>query len=308
VSESPKGEPKRTRRDAGHTAAAHLRDEQPASPRAPVDTVPAPLQQVTPSARIQQVPSDAPLLETRDVRKSFDAVRALQGVDLTIDKGKVTALLGDNGAGKSTLVRCLTGVHPPDSGEILFAGESMRLGSPDDARKLGIETVYQELGLIEDLQVWQNLFLNRELTRSFPLIKVLDKKQMISRSGQILKELDVDVPNVRSTVRRMSGGQRQSIAIARAASWGTALVIMDEPTAALGVKETAAVESLIARLRDSGVTVLLISHDMAQVMRVADSAWILRRGRAAAHRDVAATTADELIGLITGAIPGDIEA
>jgi D-xylose transport system ATP-binding protein len=248
------------------------------------------------------------LLEVRDVHKSFDAVRALQGVDLTIYKGQVTALLGDNGAGKSTLVRCLTGVHPPDSGEILFAGSPIRLNSPDDARKRGIETVYQELGLIEDLQVWQNLFLNRELTYPFPLIKMLDKKQMISKSRQILTELDVNVPNVRTTVRRMSGGQRQSIAIARAANWGTTLVIMDEPTAALGVRETAAVEALIGRLRKSGVTVLLVSHDMAQVMRVADSAWVLRRGRAAAHRRIDATSGDELVGLITGAIPGDIDA
>ncbi len=271
-------------------------------------SVAAPLQQVTPNARVEQVPSGEPLLEARGLRKSFDAVRALVGVDLTINKGEVTALLGDNGAGKSTLVRCLTGVHPPDSGTILFAGAPMHLSSPDAARRRGIETVYQELGLIEDLKVWQNLFLNRELTRSFFLIKMLDKKQMISRSDQILQELDVDVPDVRATVRHMSGGQRQSIAIARAASWGTALVIMDEPTAALGVRETSAVESLIARLRDSGVTVLLVSHDMAQVMRVADSAWVLRRGMAAAHRTMASTTGDELVGLITGAIPGDIDA
>jgi D-xylose transport system ATP-binding protein len=262
----------------------------------------------TSNPRADHVATGAPLLEARDIRKSFDAVRALQGVNLTIDKGRVTALLGDNGAGKSTLVRCLTGVHPPDSGEILFAGEPIRLGSPDDARKLGIETVYQELGLIEDLQVWQNLFLNRELMRSYAVVRVLDKKQMISRSSQILKELDVNVPNVRSTVRRMSGGQRQSIAIARAASWGKALVIMDEPTAALGVRETSAVESLIGRLRESGVTVLLVSHDMAQVMRVADSAWVLRRGMAAAHRTISATSGDELVGLITGAIAGDIDA
>ncbi|WP_163507334.1 ATP-binding cassette domain-containing protein [Fodinicola acaciae] len=248
------------------------------------------------------------LLEVRNVHKAFDAVRALQGVDLTIYKGKVTALLGDNGAGKSTLVRCLTGVHPPDSGEILFEGSPLRLSSPDDARKRGIETVYQELGLIEDLQVWQNLFLNRELVYPVPFVRMLDKKRMISRSRQILTELDVNVPNVRTTVRRMSGGQRQSIAIARAANWGTTLVIMDEPTAALGVRETAAVEALIDRLRKAGVTVLLVSHDMAQVMRVADSAWVLRRGRAAAHRDIGSTTGDELVGLITGAIAGDIDA
>ncbi len=250
----------------------------------------------------------APLVEIRGVTKSFDAVQALQGVDLTLAEGQVTALLGDNGAGKSTLVRCLTGVHPPDRGEIRFNGSPIRLGSPDEARRLGIETVYQDLGLIEDLQVWQNLYLNRELTAGFPPFQVLDKKSMITQSEKILADLDVNVPNVRTTVRRMSGGQRQSVAIARAANWGTTLVIMDEPTAALGVRETAAVEKLIRRLHQSGVTVLLVSHDMEQVLRVADSAWVLRRGRAAAYRQVADTTGPELVGLITGAIAGDVDA
>jgi D-xylose transport system ATP-binding protein len=260
----------------------------------------------TPSART--APDGVPLVEIHGLTKSFDAVRALQGVDLTISPGEVTALLGDNGAGKSTLVRCLTGVHPPDDGEIRFRGERIKLGSPDDARHLGIETVYQDLGLIEDLQVWQNLYLNRELTRGVVPFRVLNKKQMISSSRTILADLDVNVPDVRATVRRMSGGQRQSVAIARAANWGTTLVIMDEPTAALGVRETAAVEALIGRLRSGGVTVLLVSHDMDQVMRVADSAWVLRRGRTAAHRQMTATSGDELVGLITGAIAGDADA
>lgn len=248
------------------------------------------------------------LVEIRGLTKSFDAVRALQGIDMTITQGTVTALLGDNGAGKSTLVRCLTGVHAPDQGEIRFRGEPITLGSPDDARHLGIETVFQDLGLIEDLQVWQNLFLNRELTRGVVPLRVLDKKQMIAKSATILADLDVNVPDVRATVRRMSGGQRQSVAIARAANWGTTLVIMDEPTAALGVRETAAVEKLIARLRANGVTVLLVSHDMDQVMRVADSAWVLRRGRTAAHRKMTETTGGELVGLITGAVAGDGDA
>jgi D-xylose transport system ATP-binding protein len=255
-----------------------------------------------------KISDEAPLVEIRGVTKSFDAVRALQGVDLTISRGTVTALLGDNGAGKSTLVRCLTGVHAPDDGEILFRGERIKLGSPDDARHLGIETVFQDLGLIEDLQVWQNLYLNRELTKGVVPLRILDKKQMIARSATILADLDVNVPNVRATVRRMSGGQRQSVAIARAANWGTTLVIMDEPTAALGVRETAAVEKLIGRLRSNGVTVLLVSHDMDQVMRVADRAWILRRGRTAAHRRVSETNGGELVGLITGAIAGDADA
>ena len=252
--------------------------------------------------------SDPPLVRITGLRKSFDAVHALRGVDLTLTAGEVTALLGDNGAGKSTLVRCLTGVHPPDAGEIRFRGEPIKLNSPDEARRLGIETVYQTLGLIEDLQVWQNLYLNRELTAGFGPFQVLDKKSMISHSKDILSRLDVDVPNVRATVRRMSGGQRQSIAIARAANWGKTLVIMDEPTAALGVRETAAVEALIRRLRDSAVTVLLISHDMAQVLRVADTAYVLRRGQTVARRVVQDTTGDELVGLITGAIEGDTHA
>ncbi|HEY3684996.1 MAG TPA: ATP-binding cassette domain-containing protein [Streptosporangiaceae bacterium] len=251
------------------------------------------------------VEAGAPLVEIRGLTKSFNAVAALQGVDLTIAAGRVTALLGDNGAGKSTLVRCLTGVQHPDGGEMTYAGAPMRLSSPEDARRRGIETVYQELGLVEELTVWQNLFLNRELTFPVPGLRVLDKRRMVRRSAEILRELDIAVPDVRATVRRMSGGQRQSIAIARAVNWGSALVIMDEPTAALGVKETAAVERLIARLRDQGVTVLLVSHDMAQVLRVADEAWVLRRGRTAGRRRVADTDGDELVRLITGATAGD---
>ncbi|MFJ4203979.1 ATP-binding cassette domain-containing protein [Streptomyces sviceus] len=250
----------------------------------------------------------SPLVEITGLRKSFGAVQALQGVDLKLAPGEVTALLGDNGAGKSTLVRCLTGVHPQDAGEIRFRGEQVRFHSPDDARQLGIETVYQTLGLIEDLPVWQNLYLNHELTSGLGPFRVLDKKSMIAQSSDILSRLDVNVPNVRATVRRMSGGQRQCIAIARAANWGRTLVIMDEPTAALGVRETAAVEELIARLREASVTVLLISHDMAQVLRVADTAYVLRRGRTAARRTVSATTGDELVGLITGAVQGDAHA
>jgi D-xylose transport system ATP-binding protein len=261
-----------------------------------------------PSPSGSAAPADPPLVEISGLRKSFGAVQALRGVDLTLAAGEVTALLGDNGAGKSTLVRCLTGVHPPDAGEIRFRGEPIRLGSPDDARQLGIETVYQTLGLIEDLAVWQNLYLNRELTSGFGPFRVLDKKSMISQSKDILSRLDVDVPNVRATVRRMSGGQRQSIAIARAANWGETLVIMDEPTAALGVRETAAVEALIRRLRDAEVTVLLVSHDMAQVLRVADTAYVLRRGQTAARRAVTDTTGDELVGLITGAVEGTAHA
>ena len=245
------------------------------------------------------------LLEARGLSKSFDAVRALRHADLTLERGKVTALLGDNGAGKSTLVRCLTGVHPPDTGTITINGEQVHFASPADSRRAGIETVYQTLSLIDDLPVWQNLFLRRELTRGAGPFRALDKKAMRTQATKILTELDVDIPSVSSTVRRMSGGQRQSIAIARAAHWGKQLVIMDEPTAALGVRETAAVETLVRRLRERGVTVLLISHDMAQVKRLADVAVVLRRGTTVARREVATVSPDDLVALITGAQPGD---
>jgi D-xylose transport system ATP-binding protein len=176
--------------------------------------------------------------------------------------------------------------------------------SPEDARRLGVETVYQDLALIEDLPVWQNLFLRQELTRGFGPFRMLNKQAMRRNATEILRDLEINIPTVRSSVRRMSGGQRQSIAIARAAHWGRKLVVMDEPTAALGVRETAAVEALIGRLRGNGVTVLLISHDMAQVMRVADTAVVLRRGATVARRAVADTTGAGLVALITGADPG----
>jgi len=247
------------------------------------------------------------LLEAKGLSKSFDAVQALRNADLVLERGKVTALLGDNGAGKSTLVRCLTGVHPPDTGTITLDGQQAHFATPDDSRRAGIETVYQTLSLIDELPVWQNLFLRRELTLGAGPFRVLDKKAMRTRAKEILTELDVDIPSVSSTVRRMSGGQRQSIAIARAAHWGKHLVVMDEPTAALGVRETGAVEKLVRRLRDRGVTVLLVSHDMSQVKRLADTAVVLRRGSTVARRDVAAVSPDDLVGLITGAQPGDVD-
>lgn len=248
------------------------------------------------------------LLVAKGLRKSFDAVQALRQVELTLMRGQVTALLGDNGAGKSTLVRCLTGVYQADAGTIELNGYPARFSSPDASRKAGIETVYQTLSLVDDLPVWQNLFLRREIMRRIGPFNILDKQAMRAQASQLLKEMDVNIPTVSATVRRMSGGQRQSIAIARAAHWGKQLVIMDEPTAALGVRETAAVEALVCRLRDKGVTVLLISHNMAQVKRIADTAVILRRGVTVARRAVRDVSADDLVALITGAQRGDADA
>lgn len=248
------------------------------------------------------------LLQAQGLSKTFDAVQALRQAELTLVRGEVTALLGDNGAGKSTLVRCLTGVYQADSGTIHLDGNLAHFSSPDASRKAGIETVYQTLSLIDDLPVWQNLFLRREIVRRVGPLGLLDKKAMRAQAAHLLQEMGVNIPSVSATVRRMSGGQRQSIAIARAAHWGKQLVIMDEPTAALGVRETAAVEALICRLRDKGVTVLLISHNMAQVKRIADTAVILRHGATVARRAVRDVSAHELVALITGADRGDVDA
>jgi D-xylose transport system ATP-binding protein len=241
-----------------------------------------------------------PLLEAVELTKSFGAVQALRGASLTCRAGEVTALVGDNGAGKSTLIKCLTGVHRPDTGTMRFGEREVEIGTPEVARALGIETVYQDLALVEDLTVWQNLFLARELRRGIRPLRFLDKKAMIRFAETKLQDLEVNIPTVRASVRRMSGGQRQAIAIGRAVTWGSSLLVMDEPTAALGVRETHAVEELIGRLRRDGMSVLLISHDLAQVMRVADQVWVLRQGRVIGGRRTAETDGQEIVAMITG--------
>lgn len=241
------------------------------------------------------------LVDVEDVSLSFGSVRALVDVSLTIRQGEITALVGDNGAGKSTLVRCISGIHRPDSGHIVFDGTKTDFHSPEDAREAGIETVHQNLALVEDLTVWQNLFLNRELVRRFGPIAFLDRKRMQQRATEMVSTLAVNVPAVSSRVRRLSGGQRQAVSICRAAGFSSRLVIMDEPTAALGVQETAKVEELILRLRDEGHAVLLISHNFAQVMRLSDHVWVMRAGRCVGGRRTADTTGEEIVALITGA-------
>ncbi|MFF2652640.1 ATP-binding cassette domain-containing protein [Streptomyces sp. NPDC058045] len=242
-----------------------------------------------------------PLISCEDVSLSFGSVRALVDVSVTLRPGEITALVGDNGAGKSTLVRCISGIHRPDSGRIVFGGAPTDFHSPEDARTSGIETVHQNLALVEDLTVWQNLFLNRELVRRFGPLAFLDRRAMRKRATEMVSTLAVNVPAVGSRVRRLSGGQRQAVAICRAAGFSSRLVIMDEPTAALGVQETAKVEELILKLRDDGHTVLLISHNFAQVMRLSDQVWIMRAGRCVAGRRTAETNGDEIVSLITGA-------
>lgn len=237
--------------------------------------------------------------EVRNLSKAFGNVRALQDVSLTVGAGRITALVGDNGAGKSTLVRCLAGVHAPDSGRMLLSGREVRFASPDAARSAGIETVHQNLALVEDLTVAQNLFLGRESRGRFGF---LDRRGMRAQAARMLERLAVNVPSAGAQVRRLSGGQRQAVAICRAASWGSRLVIMDEPTAALGVQETQRVEDLIRRLRHDGVTVVLVSHDFDQVLRLSDEVWVMRAGEVAGRRTTSDTGGEELVALVTGAV------
>lgn len=241
------------------------------------------------------------VLTAENITKSFGGVHALRGASITMRRGEVTALIGDNGAGKSTLVRCLSGVHRPDSGRIVLDGREATIGTPLEARTQGIETVQQNLALVEDLTVWQNFFLGREKTKGIGPLRILDRKAMRATAQDLVSDLAVNVPPVTSRVRRLSGGQRQAVSIARAAGWGGSIVIMDEPTAALGVQETARVEGIIRKLKEQGVAVLLISHNFEQVLRLSDHVWVMRGGLAVAERRASETSGDELVSLITGA-------
>lgn len=244
----------------------------------------------------------AALLEVTDLAVRFGSVVALAGATMHCNAGEITAIIGDNGAGKSSLTKAILGVYPTSEGEILFNGQKFTMNSPQAAKALGIEAVFQDLALFDDLTLWQNMFLNRELTRGIGPFRFLKRAEMIRRSDEMVGRLTVNVPDARRTVRSMSGGQRQAVAIARAVAWGSELVIMDEPTAALGVRERTEVEQTIMALRDHGRSFMLISHSFDQVMRVADSVWVMRHGRAVAHRRVSETSGEELVALVTGAL------
>ncbi len=246
------------------------------------------------------------LLSATDISLSFGQVRALKSASMYARRGEVTAIVGDNGAGKSTLIRCVSGIHHPDSGSIVFDGDPVSFRSAEEARHAGIETVHQNLALVEDLTVWQNLFLNRELVRGVGPLSFLNRPAMRARAQEMVSTLAVNVPAVSSRVRRLSGGQRQAVAICRAAGFTSKLIIMDEPTAALGVQETARVEELILRLRGEGHAIILISHNFAQVLKLSDAIWVMRAGRAVAGRRTSETTGDEIVALITGAKAGDV--
>jgi len=240
---------------------------------------------------------DAPLVELTGVRKSFGPVSVLKGVDLTVYAGKVTALVGDNGAGKSTLVKGLAGVHPYDAGTVRFAGEPVQLHAPRDAARLGIEVVYQDLALCDNLDIVQNMFLGREELCA----GTFDEGRMERETAAALASLSVrTVQSVRQKVASLSGGQRQTVAIARAVLKKARLVILDEPTAALGVSQTAQVLELVRDLAARGVAVIIISHNLADVFRVADYINVLYLGQMVAALKAAETSHNEVVACITG--------
>jgi len=249
----------------------------------------------------EHIQSHDAILACEGLSKHFGGVKALSDVSFKARRGEVTAVIGDNGAGKSTLIRCLVGVNVPDGGQIFFDGKQHPFANPDEARKAGIETVHQNLALIDELTVVQNLFLNREIVRRFGPLALLDRPRMKRQARAMLSRLSINVPSVSARVRRLSGGQRQAISICRAVGSGAKLVVMDEPTAALGVQETANVEALIRRLKEQGVSVILVSHNFDQVRRLSDQIWVMRAGRVVATVRSAETTGNELVALVTGA-------
>jgi D-xylose transport system ATP-binding protein len=238
----------------------------------------------------------SPLLSLRGIEKSFGAVHVLQGVDFDIYRGKVTALVGDNGAGKSTLIKGIAGIHGFDAGEYFFEGKPVAVHNPRDANALGIEVVYQDLALCDNLDVVHNMFLGREVTKS----GLLEEASMETRARETLDGLSVrTLQSVRTPVASLSGGQRQTVAIARAVLWNSKVVILDEPTAALGVAQTEQVLALVRRLADRGLGVVLISHNMNDVMQVADDIAVLYLGTMVAQVRAADVTHSQVVELIT---------
>lgn len=242
--------------------------------------------------------TESPVLELQNVHKTFGGITAVEDFSLDLHAGEIVALVGDNGAGKSTLVKIVSGVHAPTSGSIRLEGEDVSFADASMARSLGIEVVYQDLALADQQPVYMNLFLGREAVRG-PL-RLLDRKKMMRETQQLVDDLDVRIPSAKATIRDLSGGQRQGVAIARATRWAKKLILLDEPTAALGVAETAKVEKIVASLKERDIAVLIISHSLDQVFRLSDRICVLRRGRQIGVRETAATDKNEIVSMITG--------
>jgi D-xylose transport system ATP-binding protein len=247
--------------------------------------------------------ADSPLLELSGVSKRFGPVQALDRVDFALHGGEVVGLVGDNGAGKSTMVKAIAGIHTVDSGEIRFGGERASISRPQDATALGIATVYQDLALCDNLDIVANLFLGREEVSPGPgtVSRQLDEARMEHQTEKLLSGLSVTIPSLRTEVGTLSGGQRQQVAVARSLLGEPRVVLLDEPTAALGVAQTAQVLELIRKLRERGLGIVVISHNLADVFAVADRIFVLRLGRAAGSFEAERTTEEHIVSAITGA-------
>lgn len=246
----------------------------------------------------------APILELRGISKRFGAVQALSNVDFEVYPAEVVALVGDNGAGKSTLIKTIAGVYRPDSGQYIFEGREVHVTNPRDATALGIETVYQDLALCDNLDVVANLYLGRERVRQLVpgVIEPIDEVTMEHEAMRVLNELHVRIPSVRRPIAALSGGQRQSVAVARAVMWNSKVVQLDEPTAALGVEQTRQVKDLIIRLRERGLGVIVISHNLADIFDVSDRIVVMRLGRRVATFETSNASAEDVVAAITGAL------
>ncbi len=241
-----------------------------------------------------------PFLQVDKISKRFGAVQALDEVSFELYPGEVVALLGDNGAGKSTLIKIVSGTFPPSSGRLLFEGEPVTLDSPADAKARGVETVYQDLSLCPNVDTVANFFMGREKTRRIMGLNLLDEAAMQAETEQALRDIGTHIPDVRTTVEHLSGGQRQAIELCRFVHWGGRLVLLDEPFAALGVEQTRRGLEMIQRIRDQGVAVLVITHNVLHAFHVADRAIVMRHGRVTGERRLGKSTAEEIVALITG--------
>ncbi|WP_417280293.1 ATP-binding cassette domain-containing protein [Celeribacter sp.] len=251
-----------------------------------------------------QVAEQTPIVKMQGISKHYGGVAALDGVDLEVRRGEVVALLGDNGAGKSTLVKILAGAVTADEGEITIDDKAVELGTPARAKDLGVEIIYQDLALCDNVDIPTNIFLGRELQKSYlgGLIKTFDRRKMSDETKRLLGDLQINISNIHETVRDLSGGQRQTIAIAKSVYSSAKLIIMDEPTAALGVAQQEQVLSLIESLRDKGEAIVLISHSMNDVMRVADRVVILKTGRLVTNRRIEHVDQEQLVRMIVSGI------
>jgi ABC-type sugar transport system ATPase subunit len=257
---------------------------------------------ITEMASVNPAAQGQPIIRLTNVTKRFGGLTAVSDVSMEIYPGEVVALAGDNGAGKSTLIKMISGVYKPDEGHIYLADREITMASPMEARSLGIETIYQDLALCENLDATVNIFLGREpMKRMFGVFKQVDRHHMLTESKTVLDRLDITIPNLRRPIRQMSGGQRQAVAIARAVYWNAKLVIMDEPTAALGVPEQRKVHELVKTLKSQRVPVIIISHNLQDIFAVADRIIVMRRGQKVGDVMARDVTGDDLVGLMVGA-------